>query len=102
MRIATVGDALEVFVEAYLATHQKPQAETVWLVGQVPIDVRRQLNLPTDVKGIDGVFRTRTGRVLCCYLTAIDQIDGLLSHRQRFAYARFRSSSQQYSPAPTR
>jgi hypothetical protein len=25
-----VGDALEVFVEAYLATQQKMQAETVW------------------------------------------------------------------------
>jgi hypothetical protein len=27
-----VGDALEVFVEGYLATLQKLQAETVWLV----------------------------------------------------------------------
>jgi predicted helicase len=55
-----VGDALEVFVEGYLATHQKLQAETVWLVGQVPQDIRQQLNLPNDAKGIDGVFRTRT------------------------------------------
>src|SRR6516225_7694346 len=60
----TVGDAFEVFVEAYLATHQKLQAETVWLVGQVPLDVRQQLNLPTDLKGIDGVFRTRTGTLV--------------------------------------
>jgi hypothetical protein len=37
-----VGDAFEVFVEGYLATHQKMQAETVWLVGQVPQGVRRQ------------------------------------------------------------
>jgi superfamily II DNA or RNA helicase len=56
-----VGDAFEIFVEAYLATHQKLQAEAVWLVGQVPLDIRRQLNLPRDAKGIDGVFRTRTG-----------------------------------------
>jgi superfamily II DNA or RNA helicase len=56
-----VGDALEVFVEGYLATHQKLQAEAVWLVGQVPQDIRLQLNLPKDAKGIDGVFRTRTG-----------------------------------------
>jgi superfamily II DNA or RNA helicase len=56
-----VGDALEVFVESYLATIQKMQAETVWLVGQVPSDIRQQLNLPSDTKGIDGVFRTRTG-----------------------------------------
>jgi len=32
-----VGDAFEVFVEGYLATHQKMQAETVWLVGQFRI-----------------------------------------------------------------
>jgi superfamily II DNA or RNA helicase len=56
-----VGDAFEVFVEAYLATHQKLQAEVVWLVGRVPQGVRQQLNLPNDAKGIDGVFRTRTG-----------------------------------------
>src|SRR6202047_2723892 len=56
-----VGDAFEVFVEGYLATHQKLQAETVWLVGQVPQGVRQQMNLPNDAKGIDGIFRTRTG-----------------------------------------
>src|ERR1700738_2041895 len=56
-----VGDVFEVFVEGYLATHQKLQAETVWLVGQVPQGVRQQMNLPNDAKGIDGIFRTRTG-----------------------------------------
>jgi predicted helicase len=59
-----VGDALEVFVEGYLATHQKLQADVVWLVGQVPLEIRRQLNLPRDAKGIDGVFRTRTGTLV--------------------------------------
>ena len=59
-----VGDALEVFVEGYLATHQKMQAETIWLVGQLPLDIRQQLNLPSDAKGIDGVFRTRTGTLV--------------------------------------
>jgi superfamily II DNA or RNA helicase len=56
-----VGDAFEVFVEGYLATHQKVQAEAVWLVGRVPLGIRQELNLPNDAKGIDGVFRTRTG-----------------------------------------
>src|ERR1700730_9133598 len=56
-----VGDAFEVFVEGYLATHQKLQADTVWLVGHLPLDVRQKLNLPNDAKGIEGVFRTRTG-----------------------------------------
>jgi predicted helicase len=56
-----VGDAFEVFVEGYLATHQKLQAEAVWLVGQVPQSIRQEMNLPSDAKGIDGIFRTRTG-----------------------------------------
>jgi superfamily II DNA or RNA helicase len=59
-----VGDAFEIFVEAYLATHQKLQADAVWLVGQVPVEIRQQLNLPKDVKGIDGVFRTRIGSLV--------------------------------------
>jgi hypothetical protein len=59
-----VGDALEIFVEGFLATHQKMQAEIVWLVGQVPLEIRQQLNLPSDAKGIDGVFRTRTGTLV--------------------------------------
>src|ERR1700687_5968801 len=59
-----VGDALEVFVEGYLATLQKLQAETVWLVGQVPLAIRQQMNLPKDTKGIDGIFRTRTGTLV--------------------------------------
>jgi hypothetical protein len=36
-----VGDAFEIFVEAYLATHQKLQVDTVWLVGQVPLEIRK-------------------------------------------------------------
>ena len=59
-----VGDAFEVFVEGYLATHQKMQAERVWLVGQVPLDIRQQMNLPNDTKGIDGIFQTRTGTLV--------------------------------------
>src|SRR6516165_4292768 len=59
-----VGDAFEVFIEAYLATQQKLQADTAWLVGQVPPDIRQQLNLPNDAKGIDGIFRTRTGTLV--------------------------------------
>jgi hypothetical protein len=47
-----VGDAFEIFVEGYLATHQKLQAEAIWLVGQVPQSIRQQMNLPNDAKGI--------------------------------------------------
>jgi len=54
----TRGDAFEVFVEAYLHTHLVWQVAELWLVGQVPLDVRRALNLPADAKGVDGVLRT--------------------------------------------
>ena len=36
----------------------------MWLVGQVPHDIRRQLNLPSDTKGIDGIIQTRTGTLV--------------------------------------
>ena len=56
------GDAFEIFVEGYLRTMPVFQCADLWLVGQVPLDVRRALNLPADAKGIDGVFRTKGGR----------------------------------------
>lgn len=55
------GNAFEIFVEAYLATTAVWQVGDLWLVGQVPLEVRQKLNLPADAKGIDGVFRTRSG-----------------------------------------
>ncbi len=60
----TRGDAFEVFIEAFLATTPVWQVADLWLVGQVPLDVRRSLNLPADAKGIDGVFRTRGGALV--------------------------------------
>ena len=56
------GDAFEIFVEGYLWTMRVFQSVDLWLVGQVPLDVRRALNLPADAKGIDGVFRTKAGQ----------------------------------------
>ena len=56
------GDAFEIFVEGYLRTMPVFQCADLWLVGQVPLEVRRALNLPADAKGIDGVFRTKGGR----------------------------------------
>jgi superfamily II DNA or RNA helicase len=56
-----IGDAFEILVEAFLQTQPLMQAVNVWLVGQVPLRIRRQLNLPSDAKGIDGVFVTRAG-----------------------------------------
>lgn len=58
------GDAFEVFVEAYLQTHPLFQVKDLWLVGQVPREVRKSLNLPSGQKSIDGVFRTRSGELV--------------------------------------
>ncbi len=55
------GDALEVFVEAHLQTSPLFQVEELWLVNQIPLSVRRQLKLPSDSKGIDGVYRMSDG-----------------------------------------
>jgi predicted helicase len=54
-----VGDAFEIFVEAYLATQPIAQCEETWLVGRIPLQIRTDLILPHDAKGIDGVYRTR-------------------------------------------
>ena len=56
-----VGDAFEILVEAYLHTQPHMQAANVLPVGQVPLRIRKRLNLPSDSKGIDGVWETRTG-----------------------------------------
>src|ERR1035437_5546684 len=56
-----VGDAFDVFVEGYLATHQKLQADEVWLVGQVPQDIRKQPKPPKEKQEIEGGLRKRTG-----------------------------------------
>lgn len=55
------GDAFEIFVEAYLATQPILQCQEVWLVGDIPVDIREDLNLPNDSKGIDGVYRSMLG-----------------------------------------
>jgi hypothetical protein len=52
------GDAFEIFVEAYLLTQPIAQCAVTWLVGSIPVEVRDELNLPNDSKGIDGVFKS--------------------------------------------
>jgi superfamily II DNA or RNA helicase len=54
------GDAFEIFVEAFLLTQPITQCAETWLVGSIPVEVREELNLPNDSKGIDGVFKSTT------------------------------------------
>ena len=56
-----MGDAFEVFAEAYLSTQKQVQAVEVWPDKSIPTDVEQQLHLPSSDKGIDGVFREVTG-----------------------------------------
>jgi hypothetical protein len=58
-----VGDALEILVEAHLHLDQVLKAKNVWVVGDIPLKIRKSLNLPADSKGIDGVYEDASGKV---------------------------------------
>ena len=55
------GDIFEIFVEALLETQPIMQCADHWVVGNVPLAIREELNLPSDSKGIDGVYLHRSG-----------------------------------------
>ena len=55
------GDIFEIFIEAYLATQAITQHVKHWVVGNIPVDMREQFNLPNDGTGIDGIYETRDG-----------------------------------------
>ena len=55
------GDVFEIFVEGFLATQPIIQCVTHWVVGNIPLTLRQQYNLPSDAKGIDGVYESRLG-----------------------------------------
>ena len=59
-----VGDAFEILVEAYLHLNPVLNAKDVWLVGEVPLSIRKRLNLPHDTKGIDGVYEDAAGNLI--------------------------------------
>ena len=59
-----VGDALEILVEAHLHLDPVLQAKNVWVVGDIPLNIRKSLNLPADSKGIDGVYEDASGHII--------------------------------------
>jgi superfamily II DNA or RNA helicase len=59
-----IGDAFEILVEGYLQVNPVFQANAVWLVGSVPLNIRKRLNLPSDTKGIDGVYEDVAGNLI--------------------------------------
>ena len=59
-----MGDALEILVEAYLHLDKVLKAKDVWVVGSIPLNIRKALNLPNDSKGIDGVYEDASGNYI--------------------------------------
>jgi len=59
-----MGDALEILVEALLHLDKVLYAKDVWVVGSIPSNIRKALNLPNDSKGIDGVYADQAGNYI--------------------------------------
>ena len=55
------GDVFEIFIEGFLATQPIIQCVDHWVVGNIPLPLREHYNLPSDTKGIDGVYESRLG-----------------------------------------
>ena len=59
-----MGDALEILVEGHLHLDEVMKAKDVWVVGSIPQNIRKALNLPNDSKGIDGVYEDQSGNYI--------------------------------------
>mgnify|MGYP006915951248 CR=1 FL=1 len=55
------GDVFEIFIEGYLATQAITQHTEHWVVGGIPVAMRKRYNLPSDGTGIDGIYEERGG-----------------------------------------
>jgi superfamily II DNA or RNA helicase len=59
-----IGDAFEVFAEAYLATQKINEAREVWPFEALPLDQRKLLALDTGKDmGVDGTYQTNDGEL---------------------------------------
>ncbi len=55
------GEAFEVFAEAYLCTQRKHDAQQVWPLSTIPLELLGKLGLGSADYGVDGVFKTLLG-----------------------------------------
>ena len=55
------GDVFEIFIEGYLATQSIAQSRQHWVVGAIPLELRKRYKLPSDGTGIDGVYEAHDG-----------------------------------------
>ena len=58
------GDAFEIFVEGYIATHKLLQAKQIWTDKRFTRKIRDKFNLPPKDFGVDGVFETLDGELV--------------------------------------
>ena len=55
------GDIFEIFIEGYLATQTIAQSRQHWVVGSIPLEMRKRYGLPNDGTGIDGIYEGYDG-----------------------------------------
>ena len=55
------GDVFEIFIEGYLATQAIAQSRQHWVVGAIPLELRKRYKLPSDGTGIDGIYEAHDG-----------------------------------------
>jgi predicted helicase len=81
---AEKGTAFERLVQLYLQTapEYRTELQHVWLLREVPTDVRRRLNLPDPDEGIDLIARTRRGEYWAVQAKFRSQRDKPLSRRE--------------------
>lgn len=58
-----MGDAFEVFAEAYLATQRKHDAQQIWPLPAMPLNLLQRVGLMTNDYGVDGILETTLGQL---------------------------------------
>jgi predicted helicase len=78
------GIAFERLTQLYLQTapEYRTKLQNVWLLRDVPPNIRRRLNLPTPDEGIDLIARTRTGEYWAIQSKFRSQRDKPLTRRK--------------------
>jgi hypothetical protein len=78
------GAAFERLTQLYLQTtpEYRTELQDVWLLGEVPADIRKRLNLPGPDEGIDLLARTRRGEYWAIQSKFRSQRDKPLNRRE--------------------
>src|ERR1035437_2068372 len=76
------GDVFELLVAAFLRTNPiyRSLLESVWLLKEVPDEIRRNLNLPCPDEGIDLVAKTFNGEFWAVQAKYRTDASGSLTH----------------------